>query len=52
MSASDYQQGRPTPHFMELNKQTSTMSRVISALSAKQDTKTVTITQSDLELDE
>ena len=49
---SQYQQGLPSGHGSELKKQTSTMFRVISALSGKQETKTVTITASDLDIDE
>jgi hypothetical protein len=51
---SNYQQGLPGIKSLELGKQSSTMFRVLSALSGKQqDVKTVTITQSDLgDLDE
>lgn len=52
MRGSQYQQGLPSGHGSELKKQTSTMFRVISALSGKQDTKTMTITASDLDIDE
>ena len=52
LRGSQYQQGLPSAHGSELKKQTSAMFRVISALSGKQDINTVTITASDLDLDE